>query len=332
MNNMPSSSQTLYRIGAVSRLSGVPVPTLRVWQTRYNAFSPSTTAGQHRLYNEADVRKAALLKSLTGQGHSIGLIAGLPMAQLSQLLQTGTDMAGALRHAPTPHGAAPGTWVVVGQGLASRLQSETFNAARLASPLPIQQVWTDLAEARGNPLNATPDVLVVSANNLNDSTAEQIRALSLQHAARQTVVLYGFGQMQAIASLGRAGCLVHREPLNDADLADIVQSTRPPLSAPAWTADALRQPIPARQFSDAVLQRVANTPSQVLCECPRHVAELIGQLSRFEDYSRDCLNQGPKDAELHTQLNTVAATARALFEKALQMVATHEGISLEEHA
>lgn len=332
MNNMPSSSPTLYRIGAVSRLSGVPVPTLRVWQTRYNAFAPTTTAGQHRLYTEDDVRKAALLKSLTGQGHSIGLIAALPMAQLRQLRQTDADMASAPQHTPTATGHGTGTWVVVGQGLANRLKSESFNAAGLASPLPIQQVWADLAQARHGQTDPSPDVLVVSVNNLNDSTAEQIRALSLQHAARQTVVLFGFGQLQAIASLSRAGCLVHREPLNDASLADIVQSARPPLSAPAWTADGLGQPIPARQFSDAVLQRVANIPSQVLCECPRHVAELIGQLSRFEDYSRDCLNQGPKDAELHAQLNTVAATARALFEKALQMVATHEGISLEDHA
>jgi hypothetical protein len=91
-------------------------------------------------------------------------------------------------------------------------------------------------------------------------------------------------------------------------------------------------PIPPRQFSDAVLQRVANIPSQVLCECPRHVAELIGQLGRFEDYSRDCLNQSAKDAELHTQLNSMAATARALFEQALHMVAQHEGISLQEQA
>jgi DNA-binding transcriptional MerR regulator len=332
MNKTPAPSPTLYRIGAVSKLSGVPVPTLRVWQTRYKAFSPSTTAGQHRLYNEADLRKAALLKSLTGQGHGIGLIAGLPTAQLLQLLQTGTAMASAARHTPSPSNGDPGAWVVVGQALAKRLQSETFSAARLAGPLPVQQVWADLVAAREAQLNNAPDVLVVSVNNLNDSAAQQILALSRQHAARQTVVLYGFGPMQAITSLSRAGCLVHREPLNDADLADILQSARPPLATPAWTADSLNPPLPARQFSDSVLQRVANLPSQVLCECPRHVAELIGQLGRFEDYSRDCLNQSPKDAELHTQLHTLAGTARVLFEKALRMVAAHEGISLQDRA
>ncbi|KAI9549212.1 hypothetical protein GHT06_007199 [Daphnia sinensis] len=133
-------------------------------------------------------------------------------------------------------------------------------------------------------------------NNLSDSSAQQILDLSAQLSARQTVVLYGFGQMKAIDSLARAGCLLHREPLNDAALANIVRSTRPALTDASWGLPHLNDPVPPRQFSDAVLQRGANIPSQVLCECPRHVAELIGQLGRFEDYSLDCLQQSPKTA------------------------------------
>ncbi len=332
MQNTLASPSTLYRIGAVSKLSGVPVPTLRVWQTRYNAFSPTTTQGQHRLYNDEDLRKAALLKSLTGLGHSISLIAGLSTAQLQQLQQTGTDLARMPAQSPLPAPARPGAWVLVGHDLAKRLQSEQFQATHPSGAPTIQQVWANLAEARNSPLAQAPDVLMVSVNNLNDSHAAQILALVSQHAPRRTVVLYGFGQTQAIDSLGRAGCLLHREPLNDAALADIVLSTRPPLAAPAWQLPPPNTPIAPRQFSDAVLQRVANIPSQVLCECPRHVAELIGQLGRFEDYSLDCLQQSPKDTELHTQLNIMAATARALLEQALQMVADHEGISLQESA
>ena len=332
MTNTPFQSQALYRIGAVSKLSGVPVPTLRVWQTRYNAFLPTTTQGQHRLYNEEDLRKAALLKSLTGQGHGISLIAGLPVAQLQQLLQTGTGIASSPALQPAPRTSANGAWVVIGASLASRMQSETFSAARPGHPLNIQQVWADLAEAGGAELVQAPDVLMVSVNGLNDSTAEQILMLSEKLAARQTLVLYSFGQLNAIARLGRASFMVHREPLNDQALTAIIQTLRPPLYAPSWVVESLTTPIPPRQFSDAVLQRVVNIPSQVLCECPRHVAELIGQLAQFEDYSRNCLNESPKDAELHRQLNTMAASARALFEKALQMVATHEGISLQESA
>ena len=53
-----TSEPTQHRIGAVSALSGVPVPTLRVWESRYGAFTPAKTGGRHRLYTEADVLRA----------------------------------------------------------------------------------------------------------------------------------------------------------------------------------------------------------------------------------------------------------------------------------
>ena len=218
----------------------------------------------------------------------------------------------------------------IGREMAERLQSEHFRSTHPGPAVHIQAVWADLNEARQNPEAADTDVLMVAVNNLSDSSAQQILDLSAQLSARQTVVLYGFGQMKAIDSLARAGCLLYREPLNDAALANIVRSTRPALTDASWGLPHLNDPVPPRQFSDAVLQRVANIPSQVLCECPRHVAELIGQLGRFEDYSLDCLQQSPKDSELHTQLHKMAGTARALLEKALQMVADHEGISLQD--
>lgn len=330
MNTTPSIPPALYRIGAVSKLSGIPVPTLRVWQTRYGAFSPITTLGQHRLYNEDDVRKAVLLKSLTSQGHGISQIAALATAQLQQLVQTGSDLAAAQGQQPEPLQPPQDTWVVIGQSLADRLQSNKLTAPDRWPHLTMAQVWADLASANGQPLGTAPTVLMVSVNSLNEEIAQQILTVSQRHAARKTVVLYGFGQRGAVTRLRQAGHAVHRDTLNDSELLDIVQNTRSTLPVASWALNKLPEPIPARRFSDAVLQRVANIPSQVLCECPRHVAELIGQLARFEDYSRDCLNQSPKDAELHMQLNTMAATARALFENALQMVATHEGISLHE--
>jgi len=331
MNATPSA---IYRIGAVSKLSGVPVPTLRIWQTRYQAFSPATSQGQHRLYNADDLRKATLLKTLTGQGHGIRLIAGLSNVQLQELLQTPTELSRSVQPriaAEVPLASpSPAAWGVVGHSLAERLQSSAFEALRGGQTLPIEQVGAALSDAHNWQLTKPLDVLMVSINSLNDQAAETIVAVAHQLGVRLTVVLYGFGQKNALAHLSRASCLVYRNTLDDAALADIVQSARAPLLVPVGTWAGHHQPIPERQFSDAVLQRVANIPSQVLCECPRHVAELIAQLGRFEDYSRDCLNQSPKDRSLHAQLNTMAATARALLEDALRMVAAHEGISLQD--
>jgi hypothetical protein len=56
-----STSGPLFRIGAVSKTTAIPVSTLRVWQTRYGAFSPVKTEGNQRLFGEPDVSKALLL-------------------------------------------------------------------------------------------------------------------------------------------------------------------------------------------------------------------------------------------------------------------------------
>ncbi len=64
------------------------------------------------------------------------------------------------------------------------------------------------------------------------------------------------------------------------------------------------------------------------CACPRHVAELLTQLSRFEAYSAGCAHRHAADAALHAFLGRVAAEARSRFETALERVALHEGLLL----
>jgi hypothetical protein len=109
------------------------------------------------------------------------------------------------------------------------------------------------------------------------------------------------------------------------DLCDIIQSVLVVEPAPNSTGAATISP---RKYSDTVLQRVSNIDSKVLCECPKHVADLIRQLNSFEQYSTDCLNNSAEDARLHAYLSAVSGSARAMFEEALERVATHEGITL----
>jgi hypothetical protein len=77
---------------------------------------------------------------------------------------------------------------------------------------------------------------------------------------------------------------------------------------------------------------VAGISTNVLCECPKHVAELIAQLASFEAYSQECLNKNTEDAHLHSYLRAISGSARSLFENALEKIAQHEGIDLRESA
>jgi hypothetical protein len=101
---------------------------------------------------------------------------------------------------------------------------------------------------------------------------------------------------------------------------------------PAATCAGDDAPAPARRWDDTTLAAVASAAPTLACECPRHVAELLMQLTQFEAYSAECLNLDPADAELHAYLQRVAAGARARFEAALERLARHEGIALPASA
>jgi DNA-binding transcriptional MerR regulator len=90
LNTSALPSNALYRIGAVSKTTGIPVSTLRIWETRYGAFSPVKTEGKQRLFAEHDVSKALLLKQLSQNGHGISTIANLDLRNcaMSNLPQT----------------------------------------------------------------------------------------------------------------------------------------------------------------------------------------------------------------------------------------------------
>ena len=85
---------------------------------------------------------------------------------------------------------------------------------------------------------------------------------------------------------------------------------------------------PPPRWSDAALADFAGLSTTIACECPRHVAELLMQLSHFEAYSAECQHRGAADARLHAYLGQVTAEARARFEIALEQVALHEGLLL----
>lgn len=74
-----------YKIGAVSRLTGLSVDVVRVWQRRYQAVIPQRSEGGSRLYSDSDVARLRKLRQAVELGHSISQIASLPDSELETL-------------------------------------------------------------------------------------------------------------------------------------------------------------------------------------------------------------------------------------------------------
>jgi DNA-binding transcriptional MerR regulator len=297
------------RSGSAARLAGLPVTTLRVWERRYNVVAAPKTATGQRLYTTQDVQRLALLKQLSDRGHAIGTIAALGLEELQGLAAAAPMAAGA--------GTVDGpSLVVVGRGVAQKLRPA--GGALLA-------VHEDLAEAErvaATPGAVRPEVLLVHLPSLHPVLAERALALRAQFQAAALVVLYAFGAEAVAESLRAAGAVVRREPITGRELARVLTAARP---APAAQPAAGAGP---RRYSDDHLATLAELPTSVICECPRHLAELVMQLAHFEQYSAECDSRSPADAALHRHLGSLAAAARAMFEQALDRVVAEEGIVL----
>jgi methanogenic corrinoid protein MtbC1 len=73
-----------YAILAVSKLTGIAIDTLRAWERRHGAVTP-TRDDRGRMYTDADVNRLRLLKGAVERGHSIGRLANLGDEQLRHL-------------------------------------------------------------------------------------------------------------------------------------------------------------------------------------------------------------------------------------------------------
>jgi len=323
-----------HRSGAVARMLRMPVATLRVWERRYGVTQPTLSASGQRLYSEDDVRRLALLKQLTDLGHAIGSLASLGMPQLQQVASTHASVLAARastdrqRDRPTP--VPPRRVAVIGTALTARLQRPALRRL-LSRPVQLLGPYADAAAAAAALQSNAADALVVYEPRLHEGWLAAFQSAAPALAALPKAVLYRFAAESTCTALAAAGTALLREPQNDTVLGQWLQAVLQALpQASSATPDPTQSNtvVSPRRWDDAALADFAGLSSTIACECPRHVAELLMQLSHFEAYSAECRHRNAADAELHAYLQQEAATARARFEAALEHVALHEGLIL----
>ena len=318
----------------------MPVATLRVWERRYGLTQAVLTPSGQRLYSADDVRRLALIKQLTDLGHAIGSLAALDMQQLQRVASTHVQALAATQGTERPAAAEapplrPLRLAVVGAALGTRLRRPALRR-RLARPLALLGPFDSAAQAAAALQGAQLDALLFHEPQLHAGWLAEVDAAAPSLAAVPKAVLYSFAADPVCEALATAGTSLLREPQPDAVVAQWLNS----LSAKAATAPqaAVARAAPGseavapRRWDDAALADFANQSPTMACECPRHVAELLMQLSHFESYSAECEHRNAADAELHAYLRRVATATRAQFEAALEHVALHEGLMLPSPA
>ena len=73
-------------IGALSRASGIPVPTLRTWESRYGYPEAQRKPSGHRLYAASNVPRLRRMSAALAHGHRAGEVVTASDAALGEML------------------------------------------------------------------------------------------------------------------------------------------------------------------------------------------------------------------------------------------------------
>lgn len=319
-------SDSTFGIGAVSRLTGIPMDTLRVWERRYSAVVPRRSPQNRRFYTREDVTRLLLVKQLVEQGEPVGSIVHLPETELREQLRAHAELhQQSLGGLATAQGAAEpaASALVFGDALPYQIEHWTHD-------LPALRVLgghTLFADFERDALTRKPDLLIMEFPALQPDAVKRIRELLRQSDCRRTLVIYAFSAKIVLDRLHKLGVLTLRAPVTAAQIRDLLHPDTPETPA-EWTDSSLAARPRPRRFSGKALAAIAETETRLACECPHHLADLVARVSAFEDYSADCENRHEQDAIVHARLCRMTAEARMLLENALAFLLESEGLAI----
>lgn len=322
-----NSEEATYRSGAAARLAGVQVETLRVWERRYGITDPKRSQHGQRNYSFEEVRRLGLIKQLVDLGNPIGAIARLPLEQLTALL----NAANTLSLADAQRMPKNIRVVVIGAALVQRM----LRPDQLSPTLEVVASCATLSVAMTTLHDVKADILLIESLEMTEPSLLNIDQVRKHVNASAVVVLYRFCSSDTIRRLREAGYVAARSP---ADTIEIEFICRSALTAAERLIrkhttqqnqkTAEKYVVPARRFDENTLDAISRAASNIQCECPRHLVDLLLMLNSFERYSEQCESRNSVDAALHADLHASAAQARVMLEQALERLAYAEGLPL----
>ncbi|WP_316785216.1 MerR family transcriptional regulator [Pedobacter frigiditerrae] len=78
-------------ISNLERLSGIPIHTIRIWERRYNALTPSRSSGNTRSYTDLDLKRLLDISSLNQAGLKISQACALSPLEVDDFLKKDID-------------------------------------------------------------------------------------------------------------------------------------------------------------------------------------------------------------------------------------------------
>lgn len=317
-------SEPTFRIGAVSRMTGLSTDTIRAWERRYSVVEPLRTLTHNRLYSRGDIARLALIKRLVDAGDRIGMVGQLSLEALQARLEAHEAHQTVAAKTKRPPRVA-----ILGDALPAQLYRESVKP----EGLEIVAIHRERRRFELEVGDLRADELVLEYPTIHEGTVHEIQSLLETSRAAHACVVYGFGPQRVIRKLETSATTPLRAPVDLAELTQVIIAAAVTrghdAQGPATPANGNgRDSVPQRRYEDEALTRIATAANPVKCECPYHLVDLIRSLTAFEKYCAECENQNTDDAALHTHLHVTTAQARSMLEGALTRVAQAEGLGV----
>ena len=295
-------TEDLYRIGAVSKLTGVSVECLRAWERRYG-MNPAEKAGKTRFYSEIQIHRLTQIKRLIDQGHPISQLVKLSDADLANRL-------GQYSSALTPSNRR---LKVALAGTALLLAEEQFSDS---NRLEILRRWPSADAFASTPLQQPPpqrlpklDVVVLEIPSLDNYLIDKY----IESTDARIVVVYHFCTDNDLQIATERGFEVLPWPSTWQQIEEACLRSGREFRTTSSTQ---------RRFSDEQLFHLATRTSIEGCTCPRDLVQLITQLNAYAIHTERCGTVNT--ATNHVEISLEANEARANLENALSVLVDNE--------
>ena len=325
-----------YKIGAVSKITGIGTETLRAWERRYHAVVPSRSESGDRVYNSEDLAKLFLLKNLSDAGNSIGTIAKLSTQELKSKWENSIQLSELGSNQFNTHDGHENEMtksqacrvLLLGEEFPLRVLDgmSDFSGIELLGHVDSIEDWKQTDPA------SLVHVAIIERPTINKATREYVSKLLKEMGVWHVIVLYGFGSQIEINQLQSPQVSAIRSSIDVYELArlciDRSGGDSKNLVVSNGSTVFHEDSIPTRRYSAKQLGNLARISSPIQCECPKHLSDLIKSLVAFEIYSAECESKNDRDVDLHAYLHATSAQSRAILEDALAHVIKHENIQI----
>ena len=310
----------LYKIGAASKITGINIATLRVWENRYGVVEPIRINGTQRGFTKKDVDRLSMIKQLVDSGDSISTLAKLSFEELELRMQP--SFKNSQKNIEDDKG------IIKAVSVGTRIPevgrpSSHLAEVRMVARYELATIMNDLPS-----IKIDVDIIIFEIASLHSDTVELISDILTKSDTSHALLIYRFGSLNGL-KLAQLDGRIHpmQAPVFPSDIQIACNfAVNRTFGSNKCKNDSLEN-LEHVPFSEKELWEINIMSNPIHCECPKHLSSIISSLRGFEKYSSDCKDLNEKDRVLHKELEAIAAKARTIVELALRKVIKENAIS-----